>query len=181
VPALRAVNDIAGDDFGAFVSARHSALLRFAVVLTGDGRLAEEIVADVLAKAYERRERILAMDAPLAYVRRMIVNEYLSWRRRVRRTFPSPVVDELAGVEPDHATAHSERAEMHSRLARLPVRQRACLVLRYYEDVSDETIAEILGCAVGTVRSNISRALANLRVELTMPSAGVPTSLRKDR
>ena len=177
--AFRSVSDLPGEDFTAFVVARHAALLRFAAVLTADPRLAEEIVGDVLARAYERWGRIGGMDAPLAYVRRMVTNEYLSWRRRLRRSFPLAALDELADLEPDHADGYGERAEMHARLARLPTRQRACLVLRYYEDVSDEGIADILGCAVGTVRSNVSRALASLRIELTEPSPHVVTATRR--
>jgi RNA polymerase sigma-70 factor (sigma-E family) len=156
----------AGLDFTAFVADRHAGLLRFAMVLTGDARLAEEIVADVLDRAYEQWDRIGVMDKTHGYVRRMVVNDYLSWRRRLRRTFPVAALDELAGIEPDHADAHTNRTDMHARLAALPARQRACLVLRYYEDLTDAEIADLLGCAIGTVRSNISRALAALRIDL---------------
>ncbi len=157
-----------GQDFAAFVAERQAGLLRFAMVLTGDSRLSEEIVADVLARSFERWDQIAVMDKPHGYVRRMVVNEYLSWRRRLRRTFPLGALDELVEPEPDHADARTERAQMHAYLAGLPVRQRACLVLRYYEGLSDQEIADLLSCAIGTVRSNISRALAALRIDLAV-------------
>ncbi len=156
-------------DFTDFVADRQAGLLRFAMVLTGDARLAEDIVADVLARAFERWDRIGVMDKAYGYVRRMVVNDYLSWRRRLRRTFPVAALEDLARSEPDHADAHLDRAAMHARLAGLPVRQRTCLVLRYYEDLTDLEISDVLGCAVGTVRSNISRALAALRIDATAP------------
>jgi RNA polymerase sigma-70 factor (sigma-E family) len=167
------VDDSTDADFGAFVARRQASLLRFAMVLTGNGRLAEDIVADVLARAYERWDRIGPMAAPQAYVRRMVVNDYLSWRRRLRRTVPVAEIEDRPG--PDRADGHDERADLHDRLARLPARQRACVVLRFYEDLPDEEIADVLGCAVGTVRSSVSRALARLRVDL-VDRAGHPMS-----
>lgn len=153
-------------DFTAFVADRHAGLLRFAMVLTGDPRLAEDIVADVLARAWERWDQIAVMDRAHGYVRRMVVNDYLSWRRRLRRTFPLSTLEEFVEPEPDHADARADRAELHEHLAGLSTRQRACLVLRYYEGLTDMEVADLLGCAIGTVRSNISRALAALRIDL---------------
>jgi RNA polymerase sigma factor (sigma-70 family) len=125
----------------------------------------------VLGRVYEQWDRIGAMQHSHGYVRRMVVNEYLSWRRRLRRTFPVAALDDLTEHEPDHADAHSDRADVAARLARLPARQRACLVLRYYDGQSDAEIAQTLGCAVGTVRSSISRALAALRIDAATPLA----------
>lgn len=136
------------------------------MVLSGDSRLAEDVVADVMARAWERWDQIAVMDNAHGYVRRMVVNEYLSWRRRLRRTFPHGALEDFATPEPDHADARADRAEMHAYLAGLSPRQRACLVLRYYEGLTDLEIANLLGCAIGTVRSNISRALAALRIDL---------------
>lgn len=153
------------DSFTDFVATRHAGLLKFAMVLCGDARLAEDVVADVLGRAYEQWSRIGAMEHPHGYVRRMVVNEYLSWRRRLHRTFPVAEPDDSGETEPDHAERHSDRADVAERLARLPVRQRACLVLRFYEGHTDDEIADLLGCAAGTVRSNISRALATLRIQ----------------
>lgn len=158
-------------DFAGFVAARHAGLLRFAMVLTGDPRLAEDVVADVLARAWERWDQLAVMESAHGYVRRMVVNDYLSWRRRLRRTFPLGSLEEYAEPAPDHADANVDRAELHALLAGLSARQRACLVLRYYEGLADSEIAELLGCAIGTVRSNISRALAALRIDLAVASS----------
>jgi RNA polymerase sigma-70 factor (sigma-E family) len=163
------------DSFTAFVAQRQTGLLRFAMVLCGDSRLAEDVVADVLGRTYELWPRIGQMENPHGYVRRMIVNDYLSWRRRRRRTFPVAELGDLAGAEPDHADAHAARDEVVARLARLPSRQRACLVLRYYDGLTDAEIADVLCCAVVTVRSNVSRALAALRIDAVAPlSAAIP-------
>ena len=103
----------------------------------------------------------------------MIVNEFLSWRRRSWRLVPAgrgPDVDNR--VSQDHAAAHAERAALLAELGTLPRRQRAVLVLRYYEGLSDTEIAEVLGCAPGTVRGYASRALAALRVQITEQAPG---------
>jgi len=150
--------------FTDYVQDNQRTLLRFAMALTGDARLAEDVVQDVLARAFQRWDRIAAVDRPHAYVRRMIVNEYLSWRRRWSRVQPFADI-EPDEVQADHATEHAERATMIARLARLPRKQRTVLALRFYEGLSDAEIAETLGCAVGTVRGDASRALAALRVD----------------
>jgi RNA polymerase sigma-70 factor (sigma-E family) len=161
---------IAKVEFEAFMSERQRPLLRFAMVLTGDGRLAEEIVSDVLCRAWEKWDRIGTVDEPNAYVRRMIVNEFLATKRRLRRTTPRSDLRELidAGDNrgPDHASTHSERDHLITALTRLPRKQRAALVLRFYEGLSDAEIATVMGCGQATVRSNASRALAALRIQL---------------
>jgi len=161
--------------FEEFVAARLPAVLRFAGVLTGDRRLAEDVVQEVLLKAFERWPDIGQLDSPEQYVRKMVVNEYLSWRRRSWRLIPGGAghdVDRRSA--PDHAQAHVERDALITELGKLPRRQRAVLVLRYYEALPDTAIAELLGCTPGTVRGYASRALAALRIELTRP-APVPT------
>jgi len=154
------------DRFEAFVAGRLDRLLRYATALTCDPHLAQDIVQDVLLRAQHRWSRIESMHAPDAYVRRMITNEYLSWRRRrAARTISSThgTLDALGTPVADPATGYAERDAMRSRIASLPRKQRAAILLRYYEDCTDQEIAEVLGCAVGTVRSHISRALATLR------------------
>jgi len=94
----------------------------------------------------------------------MIVNEYLSWRRRWSRIVPQATPPEPPAVA-DHADNHSEREALRIELDKLPRRQRAVLVLRYYAGLSDPEIAEALGCTPGTVRGYASRALATLRIE----------------
>jgi RNA polymerase sigma-70 factor (sigma-E family) len=160
-------------DFEAFMSQRQRPLLRFAMVLTGDASAADDIVSDVLCRAYEKWDRIGAVDEPNAYVRKMIVNEFLAFRRRVRRTAPSDNITELIdgagrgnGADTgDLAHSHSERTAMVDALNRLPRKQRAALVLRFYEGWPDTDIAAAMGCSQATVRSNTSRALSTLRIQ----------------
>lgn len=148
--------------FDAFVTARGAALLRFAYLLSRDRHQAEDLVQDALSKAHGRWRRI---EHPDAYVRQAIVNDFLSWRRR---RASSELVTDLP-VEPHatgssgHANQHAERDAMWQLLARLPRQQRAVLVLRFYEDLDDTTIASYLGCAPVTVRAHASKALACLR------------------
>ncbi|MEJ2852558.1 MULTISPECIES: SigE family RNA polymerase sigma factor [unclassified Saccharothrix] len=152
-------------EFGEYVERRRPALMRFATVLTCQAWLAEDLVSDVLGRAFERWERISRLDEPHAYVRRMVVNEYLSWRRRLARTSPRAELEDVG--RGDGADERAERDAMIRRLATLPRRQRAAVVLRYYAGLPDAEIAAELGCRVTTVRSQISRALASLRVDLT--------------
>ncbi len=151
--------------FDDFAAERLPALLRFAAVLTGDRGLAEDVLQEVLLRAHQRWAHIGGLDVPEAYVRRMITNEYLSWRRRWARVVPHAEVVPPGG-EPDHADRHADRDALVADLARLPKRQRAVLVLRYYAGLTDAEIARTLGCSAGTVRGYASRALATLRVDL---------------
>ncbi|WP_103339789.1 SigE family RNA polymerase sigma factor [Amycolatopsis sp. CA-126428] len=163
--------------FEEFVAERLDGLLRYATVLTNDPHLAQDVVQDVLLRAQQRWDHITA---PPTYVRRMITNEYLSWRRRaVRRMVSSShdVLDALGPPEPDPSAAYDERDAMLGLLATLPRKQRAAVVLRYYENYSDTEIAAFLRCGTSTVRSQISRALATLRqawLNHTVVTTGVP-------
>jgi RNA polymerase sigma-70 factor (sigma-E family) len=153
-------------EFAEYVARQRPALMRFATVLTTQTWLAEDLVSDVLGRAFERWDRISGMAEPNAYVRRMVVNDYLSWRRRLARTSPR------ADVEPglaysDGTDERAERDAMIRRLADLPRKQRAAVVLRYYAGLPDAEIAGQLGCRVTTVRSQIHRALNTLRIDLT--------------
>ena len=153
--------------FDNFVAVRLGALVRYAAVLTGDRHLAQDIVQDVLVRAHFRWARITAMDQPEAFVRRMIVTEFLSWRRRlVRRTRLAAAgrADAPADTVADHAHASAERVDVLSRLATLPRRQRAVVVLRYYDGRSTAEIADLLGCTEGAVRTYHSRAMSTLRL-----------------
>lgn len=153
-------------EFGDYVASQRPALMRFATVLTGRTWLADDLVSDVLGRAFERWDRIGSMDQPNAYVRRMIVNDYVSWHRRRIRTTPRPELESGQTPVDDGTAAHAERDAMIRRLAELPRRQRAAIVLRYYAGLPDAQIAEHLGCRESTVRSQISRALATLRLDL---------------
>jgi RNA polymerase sigma-70 factor (sigma-E family) len=168
--ALKVVSIAGEDNFTQFDLSRQRPLLRLAMVLTGEAVRAEEIVAEVLVRVYERWDRISRLDRANAYVRRMIVNEFLSRKRKDGRTVP--LADLTAYAEPaaDHAAEYAEHDALIGQLATLPPKQRAAVVLRYYEGLADPEIAETLGCGVGAVRSNISRALATLRVSSDRPT-----------
>jgi RNA polymerase sigma-70 factor (sigma-E family) len=156
--------------FEQFAVARLPSLLRYAVVLTGDRDLAQDVVQEVLARAQVRWKRISDADSPEAYVRRMILNEYLSWRRTwaVRNVHAVGErlvdLDDARGGVRDHAQNIVEADELWNRLATLGRKQRAVLVLRYYEQLEDEAIADLLGCSPATVRSQASKALKSLRL-----------------
>lgn len=165
--------------FEEFAAGRLPALLRFAAVLTGDRAGAEDVVQEVLIRAHRHWDKIGGLDRPELYVRKMIVNEFISSRRRLWRVVPAGRgVDLDVRVAPDHAGAHAERQALLAELARLPGRQRAVLVLRYYEGLDDAEIADVLGCAPGTVRGYASRALATLRVAVPEPQRAAPDGRR---
>jgi RNA polymerase sigma-70 factor (sigma-E family) len=145
-------------------------LVRTAYAVSGDLGVAEDAVQSAFAKAYRSWRRIARMDALEAYLRRMVVNEVLNNRRlaRHRHEVTSAELPEPAASGTAELTlAHSE---MWSALSTLPPRQRAVLVLRYYEDLSEQQIADLLGCRPGTVKSQASAALASLRSHLDLPS-----------
>ena len=149
--------------FAQFVEARERALQRTAWLLTGDWALAEDLVQTALVRAWPRWERILRRDDPEIYVRRVMLNTWSTWYRRKWRG------EKPAAAMPDSAAAGDLAAEVAVRLAvrqalgSLPRRQRAVLVLRIYDDLSEAQVAEVLDCTVGTVKSTMSRALAKLR------------------
>ncbi len=157
------MNQADEDDFRAFVAARSAALLNFAHLLTGDRQLAEDVIQTALAKTALGWSRVRRKDNPEGYVRRAIVNTHLNVvRRRLWRERPSELIDvdaEAPGAEHEF----DERDAMWHALAELPARQRAVLVLRYYEDLSEASIADVLGCSAGTVKSQASKGLSNLR------------------
>ncbi|MBB2949014.1 RNA polymerase sigma-70 factor (sigma-E family) [Actinoplanes lutulentus] len=152
--------------FEEFAAARLPALLRYATLLSGDHEQAKDLVQDVLTKALLKWRRIGALEEPYAYVRTMLTNEYLSFLRRRR----VPTVP-LGWNTPDTPTAEPVPGrpdeELWRLLGGLPRQQRAVIVLRYYEGLSDPEIAEVLKCRPTTVRAYASRALAALRVELS--------------
>lgn len=148
--------------FDEFVDARLRELLRTARAVCGDAALAEDLVHDVMIKVQGHWSRIGALDVPEAYVRRMLVNEYLSWRRKWSRETPVAEVP-MAEPAPDHAVQLVERDALRRQISRLPRRQKAALALRYYAGMSDAEIADAMSCSPHTVRSYLSRALTTLR------------------
>jgi RNA polymerase sigma-70 factor (sigma-E family) len=153
-------------DFDEFTRTDLRPLLQFTRVLTGDRALAEDIVQEVLIRLHARGDQLDEIGQLGAYARRMAVNEYLGWKRKWSRQRTTAAPPEPV-PQPDHGDRYTERDWLRSELARLPRRQRAVLVLRYYAGLSDTEIADELGCSTGTVRSHASRALATLRVEIT--------------
>ena len=150
--------------FEDFVLARTDALLRFGYVLTGDASRAEDVLQEALLDVHRHWDRLVAKGSPEPYVRRAMVNEYLSWRRRRSSGELPGEVPDLPGPDPADGGL-AERDALWRALARLPRRQRAVLVLRFYEDLSDAEIAAVLGCAGATVRSLAARALHALRTD----------------
>jgi RNA polymerase sigma-70 factor (sigma-E family) len=155
-------------EFEQFAARELPGLLRYAVMLTGETELAQDLVQDVLVKVHTQWRRVAAADHPRLYVKTMVTRAFLSWRRRwaVRHVVLVPDGQPVGEPIRDHALSLVDRDDVWRRLARLPARQRAVLVLRYYERLTDQEIAAMLGCSAGTIRGYASRALATLRLEL---------------
>lgn len=148
--------------FEEFVAARYTSLLRTAYLLTQDRGLAEDLVQTTLAKCWLSWRRIEA-DDPGGYVHRVLVNTYTSWwRRKWNHEYPTGDLPHT-GTAGQHGA--DDRTDLATALRRLPRRMRAVIVLRFYEDRSEAETAGILGCSVGTVKSQASRALAKLRID----------------
>jgi RNA polymerase sigma-70 factor (sigma-E family) len=153
--------------FEEYIAARGQALVRFAALLTGDDHRAEDLVQEALAKAYLRWSRIRRTDDPDVYLRRLVLNASRSWwRRRANRELPAPMDVDVAGPGELDAEA-AERDALWRLIRALPDQQRAVVVLRYYEDLDDATIARILDCSAVTVRTHAMRALHRLRGDYT--------------
>ena len=153
--------------YDELVRATQPRLVRLGLMLTGNLHNAEDLVQTVLARAHRRWDRISGLEHPEAYLRTMVVNEFLSWRRILKnRELPLAEPIERPSDE-DIGSRQALKDATWQLLTHLPRQQRAVLVLRYYEDLADAEIADILGVTAGTVRSNISRALANLRDHLS--------------
>jgi RNA polymerase sigma-70 factor (sigma-E family) len=150
-------------DFEEYMTARQPSLLRTAYLLTGDRHAAEDLVQTALAKLYLSWDKVQRREHIDGYVRRILVNEHNSlWRRAwKRKEVATDEVPDRVGVadSPDHG----ERSALWEFVQTLPRKQRAVVVLRYYEDLSEAEIAATLGISVGTVKSQSSRALAALR------------------
>jgi RNA polymerase sigma-70 factor (sigma-E family) len=158
-------------DFEAYVAARGQELLRFAYVLTRHRETAEDVVQSALADAFRHWARVSRADHPEAYVRRMIVTTYLGARRR-RSTTEVPVggLPDRPGPAADPADVVAGDDAFGAAIAALAPRARAVLVLRYYADLDDATIAGVLGVRRSTVSATASRALAELRDAVPDPS-----------
>ncbi|MEU4191562.1 SigE family RNA polymerase sigma factor [Kribbella sp. NPDC026611] len=156
--------------FAEFAAARQPALYRYAYLLTGDRGLAEDLVQESLIKLYVAWPRIRTRAGVEPYVRRVITNTAVSWWRRKawRAERPNDDVPEQPEQPGQQGPGDDvdARVWLWAEILRLPVRQRAAVVLRYYEDLTEPQTAEILGCSVGTVKSQVAAALAKLRARL---------------
>ncbi len=150
--------------FEDFAQAQIGPLLGLATAISGDRGLGEDLVQEVLLKAHRHWTKIEKLSSPTSYVRRMLVNEFVSWRRKWSRVVPRAEIH-LIDDRPDYASTHADRQALQAQLDRLPRRQRAALALRYFAGLPDAEIAEALGCEVTTVRAHISRALSALRMQ----------------
>ncbi|HEX6450919.1 MAG TPA: SigE family RNA polymerase sigma factor [Trebonia sp.] len=151
-------------DFAEFVRLRSSAMLRSAWVLTGgDWALAEDLAQTALGEVWRRWDRVAAMEAPEAYAHKVMVNTFLRWRgRRWTREISTERI-EVSPATTGGFTRVDMRESLRLALSGLTARQRAVVMLRYFEDRSEADTAAILGCSVGTVKSQASKALARLR------------------
>jgi len=156
--------------FDAFVAARGQALQRTAYLLTGDWALAEDLLQTALARAYPRWSAIVR-DDPEPYVRTAIVRTWSSWwRRKWRGEHPTGELPEQAS--PDDYENADRRAALTTALGRLTPRQRAVVVLRFHEDMTEPQVAAALGISVGTVKSQTSKAMARLREDAALAGYG---------
>jgi RNA polymerase sigma-70 factor (sigma-E family) len=149
-------------DFSTFAAARWSTMFRLAFLLTGSVPVAEDVLQAAMEKVYVKWVQISQMDAPEAYVRKVIVNTAISGHRRsrTRRELLRDVVQDPV-ESPDGGVVDHEL--LWPLVCALPERQRAVIVLRFYEDLSEAGAAEVLGCAVGTVKSQMHDAMKALR------------------
>jgi RNA polymerase sigma-70 factor (sigma-E family) len=137
----------------------YDAMCRLAFVILGDAWLAEEIVMEALLRTYSGWGRVREPDRADIYLRRAVINLCRSRIRRAILERRAPAAEARAQPEPDRVL---DRDEVLTAVRALPERQRACVVLRYYEDLSERQIAEILDCSVGTVKSQLHKARAHL-------------------
>ena len=160
---VRNQSDVAA--YSGFATARSASLFRTAYLVMGDYQLAQDLVQESLVRAYVAWPRLRDVTKAEAYTRRIMVTTAISWRRR--RSFherPAESLPETLGA--DATDAVGVRDELWDALRRLPPRQRAAVVLRFCEDLSETQTAELMDCSVGTVKRQVFVALAKLRAEL---------------
>jgi RNA polymerase sigma-70 factor (sigma-E family) len=161
-------------EYAELVAARAPALLRLAVMLTGDRLEAEDLLQTTLVHTQRHADRIAAMAAPAAYLRQALLHEHLSGLRRLQRRVRTAPLEGHDAVVVDESATTDRRDAAWRLLATLPRKQRAVLVLRFYEDLPDREIADALGCSEPTVRSNAARGLATLRTRLSVTQEARP-------
>ena len=161
------MNTDMGDDFDAWVHARAASLARSALLLAGDVHLAEDMVQETLTRVAQRWTRLVRRGDPDAYAHRVLHHVAIdAWRRRQRRpreVGSSATPDDGPAIRESHEVGVDRRLLMREALDRLTPKQRAVLILRYYEDFTEVQAAEVLGCSPNTVKSQARQALARLR------------------
>jgi RNA polymerase sigma-70 factor (sigma-E family) len=158
--------------FREYATARSPSLLRTAYLLCGDWQRAEDIVSTAVTKLYVSWARASRVEHLDAYTRQIVVRTYLDERRRPwRREHPSEFLPESAAASEGPAADTARRVDLRRQLARMPGRQRVVLVLRFYEDLSVEQTAALLGCSTGAVKALTTRALTALRGLLALEEA----------
>ena len=159
-------NDARDADFAAYLAARQASLLRTAYLLTGNRHDAEDLTQTAFAKLYLSWDKVRDQGAIDGYVRRILVNEHNSlWRRAWKRREHSqehPLLERPVHDDPDDGTG----SELWDLVQTLPRKARAVLVLRYYEDLSEAETARVMGCSIGTVKSQTAKGLSRLRALL---------------
>jgi RNA polymerase sigma-70 factor (sigma-E family) len=162
-------------EFTEFMHGRWSRLVRLGYGLTGDQGLAEDLAQTALAKAFASWPRVRGAGDPDAYVRRIMVNANIRTfhRRRVREHLMDAPPDPAARQE-DAPGRHDDRSVLMAALMGLPRGQRAVVVLRYWMDMTEPEVAATLGCSVGNVKSQASRALAKLRLSSDLAEGKKP-------
>jgi RNA polymerase sigma-70 factor (sigma-E family) len=158
------------EGFREFVELRYGELLRIAYLLTGSAHAAEDLLQSSLLQVMRRWKRV---DDPIAYVRRTMINQHVSvWRRHGARELLTSFVPERPVRDP--AELVSDRQALFAAMRQLTPRTRAVIVLRYWADLPEAEVADLLGCSVGTVKSRASRGLARVREALESTPAGAP-------
>jgi RNA polymerase sigma-70 factor (sigma-E family) len=162
------------DRFADFVRAHSATLFRTAYLMTGDYQRSEDLLQTTLVRLYQRWPRVQVMGQPVAYSRKVLVNQALSWwRRRSSREEPRLIPDEASSAC-ELVEGYAEHERVWRAVLSLPPRQRAVVVLRYYEDLPEAEIAEVLEMAPGTVKSHAHAATRRLALLLSEPSVHQP-------
>jgi len=164
--------------FSEFVAARSGSLFRTALLVVGDHQLAQDLLQESLVKTYASWSRLREVANAEAYTRRVIVTTSISWWRR-RSSHERPVDQVPDSGVPDRTEGLGDQDELWTALGSLPPRQRAAVVLRFCEDLSEARTAELMGCSVGSVKRHTSMGLVKLRARIG-PDVSLPTSQPPD-
>jgi RNA polymerase sigma-70 factor (sigma-E family) len=171
---------VSDEEFAAFVTAALPRLLRFGYVLTGNPATAEDLVQTALARSW-RAWKLRSIDDPQAFVRKVMVNSYASWYRRKASTEMVTANPAAEAVAADEAARVDDRDAMWRALLTLAPKQRAVIVLRYYEELTESEIAAVMGTTTGTVKSQTVRALRRLAGVLGSPEVPEAREVKESR